>query len=224
MTDTSDQTPDEMTPAQADDMLAAEYVLGVLDLPARMVVEKRLKSDTAFAGLVTAWENHMAGLNDEFTETAAPMNLLEGLEARLFPVAPKKRRSWLGWVGGAVAAGVVAFAVGVNLPQPGPPAQVVAQLAAADQALVYEAAYERGALVVSRLAGSRPVAGQDHELWVIAPGAAPVSLGVLGDDTLRVTTPRPSAGWVLAVSVEPAGGSTTGAPTGPIILTAEISA
>lgn len=224
MTDTSEHTPDDLTPKEEDDMLAAEYVLGVLDLPQRLAVEARLKSDTAFAALVSAWETHMDGLNDDYAETAAPMNLLPQIEARLFPVAPKQSRSWLGWLGGAVAAGVVAFAVAVNMPQPAPPVQVVAELTAADQGLVYEAAYSGGELQVSRMSGTRPAGGQDHELWLIAPGAAPVSLGVLGDEPLRVTTPRPPAGWVLAVSVEPTGGSTTGAPTGPVIMTAEISA
>jgi anti-sigma-K factor RskA len=57
---------------------------------------------------------------------------------------------------------------------------------------------------------------------VIAPGAAPVSLGLLGDAPLQVAYPVPPAGWTLAVSVEPAGGSSTGAPTGPVILAQEI--
>ena len=56
-----------------------------------------------------------------------------------------------------------------------------------------------------------------------APGAAPVSLGLLRDDPLSVRYPAWLAGWVLAVSVEPEGGSPTGAPTGPVILTAEMA-
>ena len=113
---------------------------------------------------------------------------------------------------------VVAFSL------PTPQGDVVAQLATEDRALVYQAAWENGELMVSRLAGSRPGAGQDHELWIIAPGAAPVSLGVLGNTDLHVPYPRPPVGWVLAVTVEPSGGSPTGAPTGPVILTAEIKA
>lgn len=217
MTDTSE----DMTPDQADDMLAAEYVLGVLDLPQRLALEARLKTDISFAARVSAWEVHMGGLNGEFAETAAPMDLLPKIEARLFPVVPRPRRAWMAWLGGALAAGVVALVVGINLPQP---AQIVAQLGAQGQGLVYLAAYSDGALEISRLAGNRPPAGQDHELWLIAPGAAPVSLGILGDTPLRVTYARPPVGWVLAVSVEPTGGSLTGAPTGPVILTAEISA
>jgi len=41
---------------------------------------------------------------------------------------------------------------------------------------------------------------------------------------LVVTYPTPPVGWVLAVSVEPAGGSPNGQPTGPVILTAQVGA
>lgn len=212
------------TPQDEADALAAEYVLGVLDLADRVAVEKRIKSDDDFAALVTAWENHFAGLNDEFAETAAPMHILEAIEARLHPTPVKQKRNWFAWIGGPVAAGALALAIAFTLPPSAPPAEVVAELVAADRSLVYQASYGDGTLQVTRVAGTGPGAGKDHELWIIAPGEAPKPLGILGDDGLRVTTERPPAGWVLAVSVEPTGGSTTGAPTGPVILTGEISA
>ncbi|HLQ20108.1 MAG TPA: anti-sigma factor, partial [Tabrizicola sp.] len=88
----------------------------------------------------------------------------------------------------------------------------------------YQVSHFGGSLQVTRVSGVPAVAGQVHELWVIAPGAAPVSLGLLQDRPLTVTYPVPPAGFVLAVSIEPEGGSPTGAPTGPVILTAEIGA
>jgi anti-sigma-K factor RskA len=63
-----------------------------------------------------------------------------------------------------------------------------------------------------------------HELWIIAPGAAPVSLGLLENAALTVAYPVPPKGWVLAVTVEPAGGAPGGVPTGPVIVSAEINA
>ena len=57
-----------------------------------------------------------------------------------------------------------------------------------------------------------------------SPGAAPVSLGLLADAPLAVDYPVPPRGWTFAVSIEPAGGSPTGAPTGPVILAVEIGA
>ncbi|HYF58675.1 MAG TPA: anti-sigma factor, partial [Burkholderiaceae bacterium] len=78
---------------------------------------------------------------------------------------------------------------------------------------------------------SRPiVAGpaQSYELWLIpAEGGAPVSVAVLGDLAARIELPaaireRLRPGAKLAVSVEPAGGSPTGGPTGPVILAGAI--
>ena len=43
---------------------------------------------------------------------------------------------------------------------------------------------------------------------------------MLEAEPLTVRYPVPPAGWTLAVSFEPAGGSPTGAPTGPVILSA----
>jgi len=207
-----------------DDALAAEYVLGALDLSERAVTEARLKSDAGFAALVSDWQNRLSGLNDDYAEAPAP-NLLPQIEARLFPQAAKPARNWFGWLAGAAIAAAVALVF--VLPQNTPaPAQLVATLAAdpaSDIAdLIYEARYGDGALTVTRVAGAAAAAGSVHQLWIIAPDAAPVSLGLLDSTALTLTYPAPTPGWTLAVSVEPAGGSTTGAPTGPVIMAAQI--
>ncbi|MDX5351490.1 MAG: anti-sigma factor [Paracoccaceae bacterium] len=204
----------------ADDALAADYVLGVLDLADRATVEARIARDADFARRVAAWENRLAGLNEEFADTPAP-DLLPRIEARLFPVASPARERGLPffrWLSGmAFAASLVILA----LASLGPPQQVaVAVLATADNRLAYAVTSVGNTLHVARVAGVPAVEGQVHELWVIAPGAAPVSLGLLQDDPLIVAYPTPPAGWVMAVSIEPEGGSPTGLPTGPVILTA----
>jgi anti-sigma-K factor RskA len=204
-----------------DDALAAEFVLGVLSLADRQSVEARMKADPAFAGLVAEWEERLSPLNDDYAPTPAP-NLMPKIEARLFPKAPRGRgTAVLRWFAGlAVAASLVIAAVATLVP---PQPVLVATLATADARLAYEVRGFGGTLQVTRVAGVPAVEGQVHELWVIAPGAAPVSLGLLEDDALTVSYPVPPAGWTLAVSVEPAGGSPTGAPTGPVILSAVTS-
>ncbi len=214
-------TDTPMTPHKDDDALAAEYVLGVLDLPERLTTEARIKSDTGFAARITAWETRLAGLNDGYDEVPAP-DLLPRIEARLFPVAAGRKRAWLGWLSGAIAACLIVGAIHLVL-QPIPaPGVIVAELGAAAGGLVYEARHTGTELEITRIAGAAPGPSQEHELWLIAPGASPVSLGLLRAEPLRVNYPRPPIGWILAVSVEPEGGSPTGAPTGPVILTAEI--
>ena len=213
MTDSSDHTAPDGTPA-GDDLLAAEYVIGTLALAERLAAEARLKAEPALRAKVAWWEAHFAGLNDSYTDVAAP-NLLPRIEARLFPVAPRRRFSlWQGILGAALAAGlvlaVVQFAPG---PTPAVP-DLVATLAGEGQPLVFAASYdiETAALNVTRSSGPAPAAGQDYELWVIGASGVPASLGVIPGDRITVTLPDLQADFVLAVSLEAAGGSTTGAP------------
>jgi anti-sigma-K factor RskA len=210
-----------LTPEETDDALAAEYVLGVLDLAERSACEARIKRDAAFAARVAAWETRLESLNDDYAETPAP-NLLPAIEARLFPVAARPRTGtragFMRWLSGAVVAATLVIVSLATLKPPQP--ALVAVLATADARLSYEVRQFGGTLKVARVAGVPAVSGQVHELWVIAPGASPVSLGLLAEMPLVVTYPVPPQGWMLAVSVEPAGGSPSGVPTGPVILTA----
>lgn len=220
MTDTF--TDDDLPPRDADDALAAEYVLGVLDLPERLAVERRMATDAAFSDRISAWQERLSPLNDEIAPVAPPAGLWNRIDGRLFPKAAPEPRRWWRWFAGMATAAVLVLGVMLVMP-PQQPAMVVT-LATADQGLVYQASFTGDALTVERRAGSGAAEGQVHELWIIAPNAAPVSLGLLADAPLTLAYPEPPQGWILAVSVEPAGGSPTGAPTGPVILTAEIGA
>ena len=76
----------------------------------------------------------------------------------------------------------------------------------------------------------RPVpAGNSYELWMLPGGGAPpVSLGLIpstGDAALPLDAQAHAVlaqTSTLAVSLEPAGGSPTGLPTGPVIFTAPL--
>ncbi|MDR3420798.1 MAG: anti-sigma factor [Xanthobacteraceae bacterium] len=84
---------------------------------------------------------------------------------------------------------------------------------------------QRRTLFVRRVSAT-PEAGKSYELWLIASGlGAPRSLGIIGSDEFTqralpanydVNTLR---GATYAVSLEPAGGSNSGAPTGPVLFT-----
>lgn len=216
---TDDDLP--LSPIEQDDALAAEYVLGVLDLPERLAAEARIKNDSAFATRVLAWETRLAPMNDDFAELSAP-DLLPRIEARLFPQPAAPRRNWLGWLAGALTAAAVAVTAVVVL-APIAQAPVIATLGEADATLRFEARFDGSAITVTRVAGNAAPAGQVQELWIIAPDAAPVSLGLLEGESLSAPYPDAPAGWTLAVSLEPAGGSPTGAPTGPVLVAGVIS-
>ncbi|QYZ71322.1 anti-sigma factor [Neotabrizicola shimadae] len=204
-----------------DDQTAAEYVLGTLPLEDRTAAARRIGQDPAFAAAVRAWEDRFAALNDDYAEAPAP-DLLPAIEARLFPAPPPKPRrfGWLGWLSGAASAAALVVLVSLALPI-GQPA-LVTEIVAANAAFQYEARFDGTRLVVRRSEGAAAPAAEVHELWIIAPDQAPVSLGLLGDAPLEIDYPIPPEGWVLAISLEPAGGSPTGAPTGPVLATAEI--
>jgi anti-sigma-K factor RskA len=85
-----------------------------------------------------------------------------------------------------------------------------------------------GTMIVRRVAAKEET-GHSFELWLIAPRSTkPLSLGIVGGgeytqrplpasfdvDAIRAAT--------YAVSFEPAGGSKTGAPTGPILFTGKL--
>ncbi len=62
------------------------------------------------------------------------------------------------------------------------------------------------------------------ELWLIAPNAKPIPLGVFPAESETMQLPpeimaRLNAQSTLAVSIEPTGGSPTSQPTGPVIAT-----
>ena len=72
-------------------------------------------------------------------------------------------------------------------------------------------------------------AGRAPELWLIAKGEKPVAVGIISASRPVTLTLVPALRSrvgptaVLAVSVEPAGGSPTGQPTGPVIAMGAIA-
>ncbi len=204
--------PNDLSPEDQDNALAAEYVLGVLALNERLAVDARLKTDRLFLNRVTAWENHFAELNDNFASAPAP-DLMPKIEARIFGKPAPAKRSWWGFGVGAGVAALLALAIVFNLPPAGTTGPVLtASLAAETQDLAFDANYADGILTLARLSGSDAAAGRDYELWVIVGDAAPVSLGLITSATSTRPLANLAPGAVLAVSLEKAGGSTTGAP------------
>ena len=80
-----------------------------------------------------------------------------------------------------------------------------------------------------RKVGAQPEVGKSYELWIVSDRLQrPRSLGVIGrgDFTARPVLSGYDADIVneavYAVSVEPEGGSTTGAPTGPVVFSGKL--
>ena len=76
----------------------------------------------------------------------------------------------------------------------------------------------------------RDFTGKTLEVWLVPPGGTPRSLGLLpsaeGGTTVALNLPNDTAEALttseLAVSLEPSGGSATGAPTGPVLFSGAV--
>ncbi len=215
MTDAPETIPGD---GSGDDRaLLGEYVLGLLDPAEARGVETRLSREPALRDLHARWADDLTTVVAG-PDVAPPARLRASVEARLFP-EPAKRSGWAGWLA-LIAGPVAAFALAFLLLQPAAFEPVLhAELEATEGSTVTLAAGTDGTdLLILRRTGLPP-AGRVLELWLIVGEAAPVSLGVLPDAD-RVVIPAPEgigAGVVLAVSEEPVGGSTTGAPTGAVL-------
>lgn len=205
------------------DGLAAEYVLGTLPLPERLQAERLIASDPSFAALVADWQDKLAPLNADYAELPPSPELLPKIEARLFP-APARPARWRLPLFGALATGLAALILALYLPFGGAEPTLTATLIGENQPLTIAAAYyaEDQELTFTRTAGPAAEAGKDYELWVIPEGQAPISLGIIREESVKVAMGSLPAGSTLAVTLEVSGGSPTGAPQGPLLVAATI--
>lgn len=219
------------------DALCGEYVLGTLRGAARKRFERAVAQEPAVARRLQYWEQLIAvKYSEKFIvkpSAAIWQRIRRDLALQRFAPPWYSRMSlWRIWA----AAATVALVVALVLPRvpPLPPAQfttvAVMQGKAAEAQVTVELSSDGSTL---RLRSARPVQAspsQSFELWLIPPGgAAPQSLAVVGtlDSRIRIgsaVADRLVRGTKLAVSVEPAGGSPTGGPTGPVIVIGDVQA
>ncbi len=223
-----------------DDLFAAEYVLGVLATDERQIAARRMDTEAGFARLVDSWEVHFSPMAAAYPEIEPPASVKPAVDRRLFASSSTATQpsaglwSSLGFWRGLAAAAVAALAVSVAVPYLNPPVvapqeRLVASLAADGSDVKYLVVYDaaRRDVGLSLVSGER-AAGKDFELWMIEGKNAPVSMGVIpaGQTTHLAVTPavqqKLAQGAVLAVSVEPTGGSPTGQPTGPVVAAGDL--
>lgn len=194
------------------DLLAAEYVLGVLDAAQRRDAQARIERDPAFARLVAEWEVRLAPMLAELAPTEVPAHLWPRIRTRLgwSPVerAPGLWQSagfWRGMTGLAAAAAIAAvvFSSRVTTPvepvAPTPPPVVVEQtpppaeadvakpvttLAGDDGAPRWLASADakEGTVLMVPVPAKPDAEGRVPELWLIAPGEPAKSLGIVSND------------------------------------------
>jgi anti-sigma-K factor RskA len=214
------------------DRLAAEYVLGTLRHRARRRFERWLLSPQVGA-LVMAWEDRLSGLEPELKAVPPPPTVWRGIESKLnLRRSPATR--WMAIAASIVVVGLIGLYV-ARLPQ----TPVAPVLASTERAFIQadpQTIYWRVEILGDNQEISLHVhqvhdlpEGKAHELWALPDGGAPVSLGLLphtGDHhrVLNATQRAALSGAKqIAVSLEPTGGSPTGAPTGPVLHVAPLA-
>lgn len=225
-----------MSDADRDDIdaLAGEYVLGTLSPGERRGAEARLATDADFRAAVAAWQARLQPLADDAPPVEPPAGTYDRILQRLeLPPALygaegviALRRSLNRWrIGTALAVILAAGLLGMVIHDRSrpPSGEFVAVLTAegAKPAFVATVDVAKGTLSIRRIGEASPP-DKSYELWAVEPNTAPKSLGLVENASLTRALPVPARDLVLAVSLEPKGGSPTGVATGPILFTGQM--
>ena len=220
--------------------LAIDYVVGTLRGGARRRFEALLPAHPGLRRASRDWEERLMPLTAVLMPVEPSRDVWRHVSDRIEGQregAKAPQRTWQGlgfWRGLAALATVAAFAFGVLLMNPAVvPPPVVVVLAATDAVAGSAAAPS----IVASISGdgatlvARPIvtvaarADRSLELWAVPAQGAPRSLGLLpgGRGTVALRAKVLAGADTLAVTVEPLGGSPSGAPTGPIVYAGKFS-
>lgn len=217
------------------DRLAAEHVLGTLRGPARRRFERLCAESAAARGALHRWEDDWSVLSRSLRPIQPSERVWANVSRRLFgarSAAPRVSR-WRTWQLAAAASLIaVALIVALIVHQQQPPLQTLAVLGtdSAHPLWRIERRTQLAALTIRVVGPVQRLPGKAYELWALPRGGAPVSLGLLpaGGTYERTLNSAQRAALLaadkVAVSVEPAGGSPTGGPTGPVVIVASLPA
>ena len=217
-----------------DDMLAAELALGLVEGDDRVVALERLLADPAFAADVVWWRDRIGALALVTEAAPPPAHVLERIDVQLSDTPrPKVTRKWP-WLAAGAGLGAMAASLAALFVMPAPRTVPVPVLQAATPPLVavltpaegatrppVAAVFDRRTRTLRLTATIVVPADRAAELWRIGADGVPRPLGILADGSPRsvriAADTVPSPAETIAISIEPLGGSPTGAPTGPVI-------
>jgi anti-sigma-K factor RskA len=212
------------------EQLAGEYVVGTLRGAARGRFTRLCERLPAASAARARWEDRLATLALTLAPLEPGVRIWQGIHqqitaAKVTSISSRLRpRLWLPL---AAAAALLGIAVWLGPQFLSPPTQVVAVLGAdgAHPQWRIERTADAHQLRVTAIFAMTSNPQKAFELWALPPGGkAPVSLGLLpreGKAAYKLSNVQSEAVLAavnLAVSVEPPGGSPTGAPTGPVIM------
>ena len=205
--------------------LAADYAIGLMPPTARKRFEHLLQDDAPLRAELARWNTHLSQLTEPLLEQPVPDHVWQAIVARIEPQTlhvPARRPFW-SWVRLSALACSLLIALTVGLLYNRDSVQYKATLLSgtAQPGLSIEAHSDY--LKVRPLELAAVDGGRSLELWAIPVEGKPVSLGLIprdGDGRIVLSQTQQQLiriPVVLAVSLEPQGGSPTGQPTGPVL-------
>ncbi len=227
------------------DRLAADYVAGTLRGGARRRLEALLPAHPVLRDAVHDWQDRLAPLSATIEPQAPPAEVWQRIEARHRQTRAGRRQPPAALVAAARRSGrvsppfasVAALASTLLLAssRPGPGAghrgarpdrrRRRATMRRRRPGIVASISGDGRAIVTRPLAGWRMAPTVRSNCGRFRPTGAPRSLGVISADAATVVRRDRLLGGAtsaLAVSLEPPGGSPTGAPTGPVLYSGKL--
>ena len=213
------------------EQLARRYVIGLMRGSARVRFKSLIQRSPFIHQQVVYWEGELNQLTERLQPIEPPAMLWKTIYGRLFSSNSRAIDLWH-WLGGLGSAAAIVFAI--LLVQ-----QTLFTSDTIDNRVAVIQNEQQQSLWVLRISANsidvvpqktiEPYSDKDYQLWMLpADGTNPVSLGLLPEQSRSIVLSPPDAFKLaevggLAVSLEPAGGSTTGLPTGPILYTTDIA-
>jgi anti-sigma-K factor RskA len=224
-----------MTPERTAQV--GQYVLGLLEGVEREAFKAEMLRDAELTAAVAQLSKHLQQLDDTVTPAAPSVDLWNRIQESLQePQAHRKRaamhqgrvtgRSWQPF---AIAASLVlalgaGYIAGDRTGADNQPVMIAVLLNESDATpgAIVEAFADDSVRLVPLEQFTIP-AGQILQVWTLPdPQTGPVSLGTFADPaSIRLTSPdlpEPQTGQLYEITLEPAPGSPTGRPTGPIVV------
>ena len=218
--------------------LVGDYVLGLLDETDARNFEIACRTDPELAQMAARLADRMGALDATVTTSTYSPDLWQRIEAqvtalpqsaaaKIVPLTRRPKPAFIQWLPLAASV-VVALGIGYlagSTTQTAPAPTVIAVLlneTDASPAVIIEA-FADDSIHLVPLDNFTAPQGQVLQVWTLPDVATgPVSLGTL--PTTRDTTlagpslPMPQPGQLYEITLEPAPGSPTGRPTGPILV------
>lgn len=250
-------------------LIAAQYVLGVLTHSARARVKTRIQQERELRELVQAWERRLNPLAGMVAPEPVPEHVWQAILQKIeharkaandsvnnpdqgqthrdqptndqpVTLTDVRYKRWKAWAGFSTAVAAVlalfivfdpnGFVPMVHFPHEETLVQAtqdIAVLSSSDKTPTWIVRQQKDTLLLTSLRADSVPTAHDLELWSIQGNQAPRSLGVLHVKEGQATLPQTALNLitqdsVLAISLEPTGGSPSGAPTGAVLYTGTI--